>query len=245
MPLSLIQSKAYGSSSLASSHTVTLDSAPANGNLLILCVVSDTTVSGTPSGWSVGNSAVDFAGVYAYYKIAGTSEPSAVTASLSSADTCVLLVYEYFRNAVAPLDKTASAIAQGTPCSTGTTAATTQADALLFAFVGLSGADGTNVAPTVSSWSNSFVQLDSVTSTAVGINVRGATAILAVSSTGTYSTAATLNKAGTSHNSGIILTFKADPGPIIGSVPSGNALATPAFTAKFLFFDTGDYSTGL
>lgn len=34
-------------------------------------------------------------------------------------------------------------------------------------------------------------------------------------------------------------------GPTIGSVPSGTALATPAFTAPFLFFDTGDFSTGV
>lgn len=35
------------------------------------------------------------------------------------------------------------------------------------------------------------------------------------------------------------------PGPTIGSVPSGTALSTPAFTAKFLFFDTGDYGIGV
>jgi hypothetical protein len=41
------------------------------------------------------------------------------------------------------------------------------------------------------------------------------------------------------------VAIKSNSPPVIGSVPSGNALATPAFTAKFLFFDTGDHSIGL
>lgn len=34
-------------------------------------------------------------------------------------------------------------------------------------------------------------------------------------------------------------------GPTAGSVPSGTAATTPAFTAKYLFFDTGDYGIGV
>lgn len=39
--------------------------------------------------------------------------------------------------------------------------------------------------------------------------------------------------------------FKPQSPPVTNTVPSGSALSTPAFSAKFLFFDTGDYSTGL
>lgn len=42
----------------------------------------------------------------------------------------------------------------------------------------------------------------------------------------------------------MFFSFK-QPGPTIGTVPGGTALTKPAFAAKFLFFDTGDYSTGL
>lgn len=213
--MALTQSKTYGSIASATSHSITLDAAPSSGNLLVLCVVSDTTVTGTPSGWSVVTSAVDFTGTYMYYKIAGVSESATISVGLSSSDCCALVVLEYSGNTATPLDKTASAIAQSSPCSTGTTTTTTQASEFLVALVGLSNATGTTPTspPTVASWSNSFVSQANVSTSGTNPNVTAGVATLNVSATGTYSSAATLSglQAGQAHNSGIIGTFKVAP----------------------------------
>jgi len=47
-----------------------------------------------------------------------------------------------------------------------------------------------------------------------------------------------------SYSIGVVSVKPAGVGPTIGSVPSGTALTVPAFSAKFLFFDNGDFSTG-
>jgi hypothetical protein len=53
-----------------------------------------------------------------------------------------------------------------------------------------------------------------------------------------------VTNAGGSNYRLIFAAFKG-PGPTLATVPTGVALTTPAFQAKFLYFDTGDYSTGL
>lgn len=208
MALSLVQSKSYGSTASAASHNVVLDAAPTASNLLVLAVVSDTTTSGTPSLWSVANSAIDFTGTYLYYKVAGAGESATISVSLSASDSCVLMAFEYSGNAATPLDKSASAVGQGTvTCGTGTTASTTQADELLFALNGLS--NGDNTPPTVTAWSNSFVQQANAASTGSTANIRCVVATRAVLATGTYTTSGTLSGSTSAHNSGIIATFKA------------------------------------
>lgn len=43
----------------------------------------------------------------------------------------------------------------------------------------------------------------------------------------------------------VVMATLKGPGISPLTVPSGNAITVPAFTAKYLFFDTGDYSTGV
>jgi hypothetical protein len=211
--MALVQSKTYGSTASSASHSVTLDASPTTGNLLVLVVVGDSTVSATPSGWSVATSAVDGTGSYVYYRVASAGLSATISITLSGSTSCVLLAFEYSGYTATPLDKVASAVGQGpSTISTGTTVATTQANELLFAMVGISLSAGHT--GDVSSWSNSFVQLGNAVSSGSTVNVRGAAAALSVAVTGTYTTTASITTLLTppgANNSGIIATFKLNP----------------------------------
>lgn len=201
MAATLVQSKSY-TGTAASSHSIVLDAGPTQGNLLVLSVVSDATVN-TPSGWTVVNSAVDDTGTYMYTKDAGAGESATITVSPSSSAALAMAVLEYSGMTASSLDKTQKATAQDTPVSTGTTATTAQADEVLVGMVGIN----QNSSRTISSWSNSFVQQFNVATGSGPSHVRLGVALLTVSSTGTYETAATLS-GGQTHCSGIIGTFK-------------------------------------
>lgn len=201
MAETLVQSKSY-TGTAASSHSIVLDAGPTQGNLLVLAVVSDATVN-TPSGWSVVNSAVDDTGTYMYTKDAGAGESATITVSPASSAALAMAVLEYSGMSASSLDKTEKAIDQSTPCSTGTTATTTQGDEVLVGMVGVNQA----ASRTISSWSNSFTQQFSVATGSGSSHVRLGVALRTVSSTGTYETAATLSGAQI-NSSGIIGTFK-------------------------------------
>lgn len=197
------QHKSYFSSANATTHNIVLDSTPIQGNLMILCVVSDDAVTSTPAGWTAVNNASGFCDIFMYWKIAGASESSTISVTINSSDCCILFAYEY--SGLTTLDKTNAATGQGgsNTINTGTTATTTAANELVIALVGsASNATGRSI----SSWSNSLVaDFSGLTSVTV---VLGGVAILVVSATGTYTTTATMNISGSGNDVGIIATFK-------------------------------------
>jgi hypothetical protein len=212
----------YISSANATTHTVTFGSTPTNGNLLVLAGASNDVIS-TPAGWTLAVQGIDFKDVKIFYKTAGVSEPTGVTVTIGSSTSCALVAWEYSGMAASSqLDKTASATAQGpTAHGTGTTAATAQASELLIAVVGT---DGTNTMST-SGWSNSFTaELDGDTTGSAGFETYITTSSRIVSATATYTTTATTSTSGSTHDSGVIATFKAAAGggPPVGQFPRVN-----------------------
>lgn len=78
--------------------SVTFDSAPTEGNLLVACHYSGNGYATQPSGWSVAFKLTqpvndDDGGLY--YKIAGSSESSTVTATVASANEHIMLIAEF------------------------------------------------------------------------------------------------------------------------------------------------------
>lgn len=197
-----VQHNVKGSTASATSHNIVFGSPPTSGNVLILCVVSDTTVLPTPpTGWTTIQAAVGNSGTYMYWKTAGVSESSTVTVTISASDSCVLSIYEYSN--ITTLDQSAQLVSGSnvTAVPTGTTSATTAANELI---VCLCGMDDVN---TVTSWSNSIVTDQAAVTTGSVTNVSLTVGIKIVSATGTQTSTATVT--GLSNNpSGIIATFK-------------------------------------
>ena len=198
-----VQKKSKASTASATSHNIVLDASPTQGNLLIVCAVADDYIN-TPSGWSLAASANDWTGTSLFYKIAGSGESATITVTIPSSTSMDLAAFEYSGMAASsPLDRTATAVAQSDPVSTGTTTTTAQANELLVALVGLS-----RTTAVIASWSNSFVQEYDLESTGSSINVELGVALRTVAATGTYSSAADLTSYQNDHSSGLIATFK-------------------------------------
>lgn len=212
--MAFVQSKQYVSSSSLATHSITMDAVPTVGNLQILAVVGDSTAT-IPSGWSVGTSAVDFVGLYIWYRVVPGSPSATTSVTLGGTTSCWMAALEYSNMVTPALDKTASNSPGGSPTSiaTGTTAATTQADELLIAVAGLSHAD----VITVTGWSNSFVQLHGGNTTVSAVNIHGAIATRTVAATATYTTTATLSAA-SGNPSAAIATFKITAGAAAASL---------------------------
>lgn len=200
-----VQKKVYLSVTNPPSHNITLDSIPNAGNILIIGVVSDTTVSPLPpTGYTTVASAVDFSGTYMFWKVSNGTE-STITIALSTNASCCISVLEY--TGLTTLDVATSATGQGTATvGTGTTATTTAANELIVSLAGLS--NGGTTPPTVTSWNNSMVSQLSGQSSGIGTPVNIDMAVKTVSATATFTATATLSVAGSADNSGIIATFK-------------------------------------
>jgi hypothetical protein len=84
---------------------------PASGDLLVLAVASDTTVS-TPSGWTLATSDVQQEGAYLFYRLAGAGESTSVTVT-TNGDHNTAVAYLRYSGAAAssPLDVTDKAAA--------------------------------------------------------------------------------------------------------------------------------------
>lgn len=200
-----VQQKAAASTGDTTSQSVTLDSTPAQNNLLRAYVVSGATVP-TPSGWTSAVGPVDFVGLYQFYKIAGAGESTTVTVNPSSSAACVLVVQEwsgYLTSGV--LDVVASNSPGGAPtnCPTGTTAATSQADELVTACCGYIAAG-----ETITAWTGYTVDQATLTSTGSASNVALGVATKVVAATGTQAAQADFSTS-VSHPSACIATFKA------------------------------------
>jgi hypothetical protein len=82
VPLTLVQRTTAGTAAAATTVTATFAGTPVSGNLLLAYATADNVAAGTPmsgTGWTARASTVDFVGHYHYQKIAGGSEPTAVT----------------------------------------------------------------------------------------------------------------------------------------------------------------------
>ena len=199
------------------SVTATYLSTPTVNDLLIAVLYSSDGGTGgppttVPSGWlsvfTTGRSSGDG---YIYYKIAGASEPTAVTFADTGSSNMQLGVYEYTGNATTGvLDKNATnSTISSLTCPSGTTTATAQGDELAVVMAQW------NVSQSAPSWSNSFSNIASIAS-----NLFVGQKILTVTGTQT----STLTVTGTSAGcvSGIA-TFKAAPiGPAILTIRGGS-----------------------
>lgn len=137
------------SSGAVASLSATFVPAPTQNNLLMCLANSEATINMTSTGWTLAVSQINNTGLYQWYKVAGASESATVTITPTSTVSVEMLVYEYSGAVTAsPWDKAASAVG----ASTGTTAATTQADELALAAEGLSNMASAGTA----SWTNSF-----------------------------------------------------------------------------------------
>lgn len=199
-----VQTKQYSSTSSSTTHVLTWNSTPTSGNLLVITVATDAAMTSPPSGWTTNVSVADFVGSYIISKISAGTE-SSVTVTINASDSCALAGFEYSGIATG-IDKTASANFQGGSgfIGCGTTATTTAANELLIAFV-----SSNQTARSVSSWDNSFTQLGSKgQTTGSAANVWNTSAYRVVSSTGAFTTNATLDANSGSHDNGMIATFK-------------------------------------
>jgi hypothetical protein len=146
-----------GSATVAS-QSVTLDAAATAGNLLVVAANSDATIT-TPSGYSLGEQAVNAAGLYLFFKIASGGE-TGVTCTPSVTDTIAVTMLEYSGiTASSPLDVTATSNAQGVggagPVSAGTTATLAQAVELVVAVTGPHSFTNLSI-PTSPTWTNGY-----------------------------------------------------------------------------------------
>lgn len=161
------------------------------------------------SGWTLRNSAIDFTGLYHWWKIAGASESATVTITPGGTVTAELFIEEYSGNTATPTDVTANndPAVNASSIASGTTAALAQADEL--AVVAFGWNDSTGTAGLATSLSGGY---------AINANLRGldpttmdtwlAVGSLATSATTAQSSTATL-AASAGRPVGLIATYKA------------------------------------
>jgi hypothetical protein len=151
-----------GAAVSAGSVSVTLSSAPVQGNLLVAIVSANNSSTLTLAGWSV---ALDASGQNVsqaiFYKIAGASESATMTATRTGGGAIGIQVFQYSGMATSnPLDQTATGTAaasisnvNGTfSCGSVTTA---QANELVIAGLASRTTAGTSVN---NAWSGSFTE---------------------------------------------------------------------------------------
>lgn len=158
MAISLVNSGTFGFADGNGGHICNLGSAPAVGNLDVLCVNSDTVVS-PPSGFTAATSRVANQGAYLFYRFAAGGEGSTVSVvTTGNFDTQVSWSRWSFAAAFdvaanAGVDATAGS---STPAvSTGALAGTGE---LVVAFGAIHGA-----VTTAPSWSTGYTPLTSIT----------------------------------------------------------------------------------
>jgi len=117
MAIAFVQSKIGVKSTDSSDHTVTFDTSPTEGNLLVAFIHHRNTADETDitlSGWSDIDFASQSAVSKGFFRIAGASESSAVTIDTAAVDPAsgVMVIAEYSGiKATTPLDVTNSYVA--------------------------------------------------------------------------------------------------------------------------------------
>lgn len=172
---------AKGSQENDASVTISWNTTPTQGNLLIAVGRGTTTIGNASiSGWTLASSALITTGastVGIWYKVAGASEGN-VTLDWTGSTTTGFAIMEWSAGATIldQISKTDDTGGTVTSRSSGTTPTTTVDDELVIAGV------GTGASTTAQSWSNSFV--DEYSPDTVTFYIGS----LVVSSTGTYET---------------------------------------------------------
>lgn len=119
----------------ANTAIFTYPATPAPGSLLVACIAwrSNATITGVPSGWTLATNGGDQAGVDSaiYYKVAGSSESTTHTFTLSVAAQKAGAAFEF--SGVSVLDKTSSNIGANTAGTTGSTGVLSSANELVIA----------------------------------------------------------------------------------------------------------------
>lgn len=185
----------------ATSSTATYGATPTDGDKLVAFFRAQTALANItlPAGWSnavsIEGSSALVSLVIAYKDASGDGTGVVFTTSASVQQD--LAIAEYSGLLAGGPDKTASAASAGTATSqsTGTTAATTQADELVLAAMGLNGSAG----GFANTWTNSFLQQAAL--------VRSTWAHRIVTATGTFET--TEGWTTTQRAAAAIATFKA------------------------------------
>lgn len=108
MPWTLLNSGTYGFADGNTGHNCAYPGGqPNTGDLLILAVASDTTVT-TPTGYTLAVSDVVNQGDYLYYRKAGGSEPTSITVTTTGDFPTVVAFLRYSGADTVPLDVTAA-----------------------------------------------------------------------------------------------------------------------------------------
>jgi len=197
------------------SVTVTLDSTPTEGNLLVASHYTGAPDSSAPAGFSeaVALTHVDDEGAI-YYKVAGAGESTSITAGASTTKNNMLNVLEIEGpwNAT-PLDQTASDGPNYSVSSqtSGTTSTTSQADEFAVALITVD-----DVGKTLSGWTNSFVERSD---NGGPIYKFAAVATRLLTSTGAYETTATISASSYAAVGGIATFKKSAAGGAVGAIP--------------------------
>lgn len=136
MAISELTGQRSTAQSSSSTVTVTYASTPTENNLLVAAFSCKTrTVSSAPSGWSqavVSPFLASTENLYIYYKIAGASEPTNPSWTMSGSSNWVIAASEWSGiETSSPLDVTKTNNGTGTAGTTGTHSTLAQADELI------------------------------------------------------------------------------------------------------------------
>lgn len=214
MAVAVVQRLAKGSSGAVASLSLAAGdgwATPAAGNLLIVFGNSDATITMTTSGFTAGPSVIDGNGAYAWYKLAAGTESTITITPGGSARTTISAIE--VSGASLPIDASnSSTIAGSNGLVTSAASVTTTAAGDFIAGAALLHSYSV-ASPSSPSWTNSFTNTLSASSTPVAGSVDVTTFVgeLIAGAAGSYSTVCswTTNAGDRQH---IIMAFKAAAG---------------------------------
>lgn len=228
MAIALVKSNKGTSTS--SSVSWAFGSATTSGNLIVGMFAADD-YNGTPtSGWTQSSEMEQqtFHGGYLWWRIS-TGETNLQAYTIASATNSAWIVAEFSGVDSSPYD-TSQGISTGTGGSSYTTDTITPStgNRVLVAMIGASGAEDMSD-NTMSNWTNSFTQVDTIGSAGSGTNDSIGVAYRLVTGNGstTFSTGADIGGGGSQSRSALIISFKesAGGGPVtVGA--SGSAMTS-------------------
>lgn len=203
----VVQEKFFASTANATAHSITVNTTPVNGNVMIMVITTDDAV-GSFTGWTQDETTASNTNNYIYRRVA-SGESTTITVNLGLSDTLAMYFVEVSGLGTNTLDKTTGTTSQGTTTSidSGTTAATTVANEFVIAAACLW---INTFAQTVTASNNGFSFRGSVSSSNGGgiDNVTLGVGYKIVSATGTQQCTLTTNITLGTNNSGVIAAYK-------------------------------------
>lgn len=191
-PIIQVQKKGFGSSYSSQSMDLEFDNTPTENNLLVAVLSTGGGITTPPTGWSLGYAIDGFCSNHIYYKIAGVSEPTNVSAIQTWDDTFAMAIFEYSGIATSgTLDSTSWNVQTVSGSITSDILTTSANNCLILAGIGLTTYVDTGGPHEVASFSDSFVEeIEAIDvgshSCVVGSRI--------VSVSGSYDTTATYNQ---------------------------------------------------